>query len=138
MVSQSFSFVTYMYFLLGMVGEDTTALLQGVSLQEVVSKRMENGSVNAYAVFPLHWLRPAHENSFSLLVTPVSPAVRACGLCKNSHCKKEFALRRFSSRCFKTCDDCMVSVIHLFRTSISCWLYMEWLRRGLFETVQTW
>lgn len=54
MVSQSFSFVTYMYFLLGMVGEDTTALLQGVSLQEVVSKRMENGSVNAYAVLPLH------------------------------------------------------------------------------------
>ena len=59
-------------------------------------------------------LRPAHENSFSLLVTPVSPAVRACGLCKSSHCKEEFALRRFSSRCFKTCDDCMVSVIHLF------------------------
>ena len=70
-------------------------------------------------------LRPAHENSFSLLVTPVSPAVRACGLCKNSHCKKEFALRRFSSRCFKTCDDCMVSVIHLF-WNISFMLVSTW------------
>ena len=37
-----------------MVSEDTTALLQGVSLQEVVPERMENGSVNTHAVFPLH------------------------------------------------------------------------------------
>jgi len=43
MVSQSFSFVIYMYFLLGMVGKDTTALLQGVSLHFGFQKEWVTG-----------------------------------------------------------------------------------------------